>query len=533
MIDRQAAAIVWAQWRSVMNYHGRRKRGGFPLAIIFGLFWYGFWALTAAAVAISVADPDNVTMLKEVLPGGLLTIFTYWQVVPILMVSTGVSLDLMRLLVYPIRHGSLFGIEVVLRITTCLEMLLISAGLCVGILLNPRLPAWGVLAMVVFACFNLFVSAGIKDVLGRLLARKGVREVAVLLLVLLAALPQLLLAGGPSPVGRWITELAGGFSPWGSAAQLSLGTVDAASVSILIIWTAAAWYFGRTQFERSLHFDASEVNAPRKAAGLRARSIDFGVRSISRFLPDPLAVLVEKEVRCLSRSARFRLLFLMGFSFGLLIWLPMVARGEPESFLATNYLTLVNSYALMLLGEVCFWNNFGLDRGAAQGYFAMPALVATALRAKNIAAVFFILLELVLVTLVCLLLRMPMTLERVGEAVAVTLTFAVFLLSFGNLISVRHPRPINPAKSWSSGSVGRTQAYLLLLYPAAAAPIALAFGAQYAFESGVAFYSVLLVDLILGLVLYSIALESAAATAESNKEAIVLALSKAEGPLGS
>ena len=44
----------------------------------------------------------------------------------------------------------------------------------------------------------------------------------------------------------------------------------------------------------------------------------------------------------------------MGFSFGLLIWLPLAFRGGQESdgFFAQNYLTIVSAYALMLLGEV-------------------------------------------------------------------------------------------------------------------------------------------------------------------------------------
>jgi len=249
-------------------------------------------------------------------------------------------------------------------------------------------------------------------------------------------------------------------------------------------------------------------------------------------LRDPLAALVEKEIRFLSRSARFRLLFLMGFSFGLLIWLPMAVRQNANSFLRTNYLTMVSGYALMLLGEVCFWNNFGLDRSAAQAYFTMPISIATVFRAKNVAAVFFILLELAMVTLFCALLRMPVTVSSMFEAFAVTLVFAVYLMGFGNWLSVRYPKPIDPAQSWRSGAVGRAQAFLLLLYPAAAAPIALAFGAQFAFDSRAAFYGVLLLDFFIGLVVYSIALESAVAVAENTKEYIVLTLAKSEGPAG-
>jgi ABC-2 type transport system permease protein len=303
-------------------------------------------------------------------------------------------------------------------------------------------------------------------------------------------------------------------------------------VAMLILWTALAWLFGRTQFERTLHFDAAEANAGGRSQSTRQSAGDRFLRVVGRMFPDPMGALVEKEIRFLSRSPRFRLLFLMGFSFGLLVWLPMAARREPDSFFQTNYLTVVCAYALMLIGEVCFWNSFGLDRGAVQAYFTMPVSLSTVLRAKNVAAMFFVLLELTLVSLFCTLLRMPVTLASVTEAFVVTLVFAIFLLSFGNLLSVQYPRPLNPMQSWKSGSVGRAQAYLLFLYPAAAAPVALAYGARYAFDHVYAFYAVLLIDLLIAVAVYTISLESAAKTADERKEAIVLALSKAEGPMG-
>ena len=533
MIGRQALAIVWAQWRSLINYHGRSRKTRVPITAIFALIWYGLWMLLSISVARMTSDPQSLPLLTAALPGATLLIFLYWQIVPIIMVSTGVSLDLSRLLVYPIPHVQMFTIEVLLRVTTCAEMLLISAGFAYGLLRNPKLPDWSGLVVVVFACFNLFVSAGLKDLLGRLLVRKGFREVLVFVFVLLAALPQLLLVAGLPKSSRGLLDLmVGRGSPWGATARLALGHADLTALLVIVFWTCAAWYFGRSQFERTLRFDAAEAKSAGRSR-YRNRILETLLSLVSRLLRDPLAALVEKEIRVLSRSARFRLLFLMGFSFGLLIWLPMAARHDPESFFRRNYLTVVSSYALMLLGEVCFWNNLGLDRGAAQAYFTMPISFATVLRAKNIAAVFFVLLELSFVSIACALLRMPVTIFTVAEAFAVTWVFATFLLSFGNLVSVRYPRPIDPAQSWRTGSVGRAQAYLLLLYPAAAAPIALAFGARYAFDSEAVFYGVLLIDFVIGVLLYGIALDSSTQTGEANKEFIVMTLSKAEGPMGS
>jgi ABC-2 type transport system permease protein len=534
VIGRQALAIVWAQWRSLTNYHSRSGNSRFPVTALFAVVWYGLWVFLSISVARMTADPESIPLLITALPTAMLLVFVYWQIVPILMVSTGVSLDLSRLLVYPIPHVQLFTIEVLLRVTTCGEMLLLSAGFGYGIVRNPGLPGWGVLPIVVFAFCNLFVSAGLKDLLGRLLVRKGFREALVFLLVLIAALPQLLLVAGPPKASRTFFEaIAGRASPWGATARLTLGNLDGVAIAMLAFWTAIAWYFGRNQFERTLRFDAAEANAVGGPARRRYAAIEILLRVVPRILRDPLAALVEKEIRFLSRSARFRLLFLMGFSFGLLIWLPMALRRDPDSFFRTNYLTVVSGYALMLLGEVCFWNNLGMDRGAAQAYFTMPISFEMVLRAKNIAALFFVVLELAMVAFFCALLRMPVTISSTCEAFAVTLVFATYLLSFGNLISIRYPRPVDPAQSWRSGSVGRAQAYLLLLYPAAAAPIALAFAAEFAFENRMAFYGVLLIDFILGLLFYNIALESSARTGEANKEFIVMALSKSEGPVSS
>jgi ABC-2 type transport system permease protein len=243
-------------------------------------------------------------------------------------------------------------------------------------------------------------------------------------------------------------------------------------------------------------------------------------------------VLIEKEVRSLSRAPRFRLLFLMGFSFGLLIWLPLAMRGDPESTLRTNYLTVVSAYALMLLGETAFWNSFGMDRTAAQTYFVTPVPISAVLFAKNFASALFILLEVGMVAFFCLLLRMPVTVASAAEALAVTAVASLFLFSAGNMMSVRYAKGVDPAQSWRTSNAGRVQALLFILYPVMAGPVLLAYGARYAFEHELAFWGVLLLDVFAGAVVYHVALESAAGTAFQRKEDLVQSLSAAEGPVG-
>ena len=96
---KQARAILWAQWRTLRNFY---PRGGVAWTAVIGFVWYGFWLLAAIAAARLAANPSNLSMMKTALPGGLLLIFLYWQVVPLLMAATGASLDLRKLQAYPI-----------------------------------------------------------------------------------------------------------------------------------------------------------------------------------------------------------------------------------------------------------------------------------------------------------------------------------------------------------------------------------------------------------------------------------------------
>src|ERR1700704_1235745 len=158
---QQALAILWAQWRSIRNNHPGSKRFKLPVTILVGLMWYGLWLMGAMSIYLVASEPGNTALLQQLLPTALLVATVYWQLVPILMVSTGMSLDMKRLMVYPIPHGELFGIEVLLRITSCAEMLLIMGGLAAGLARNPLMPWWGVSALLPFVVFNLFVSAGL------------------------------------------------------------------------------------------------------------------------------------------------------------------------------------------------------------------------------------------------------------------------------------------------------------------------------------------------------------------------------------
>src|SRR6516164_3002290 len=114
----QSRAILWAQVRVLLNY-GRRS---------------------GTTVAFSV---------------------------PLLMAATGYALDLRKVVVYPIPHGQLFQIDLLLRLLTSLEMLILTTGAVIGAAFNPALPKWGIIGFAAFAAFNIFVGSGVKELLAR------------------------------------------------------------------------------------------------------------------------------------------------------------------------------------------------------------------------------------------------------------------------------------------------------------------------------------------------------------------------------
>jgi ABC-2 type transport system permease protein len=521
----QARAILWAQWRVTRSFLTRR---GIGWAAIVSLIWYGFWTAAAFAVMLLTSSP-----IAGSLAGVFLLVFLYWQVVPVLMAATGASLDLRKLQAYPIPVRQLFGLDVMLRITAAIEAILILTGAGIGIMRNPTLHWWNALGLLPFAVFNLALGVGLRDSIARILARRRIREAAFFLLILCAALPQLLFSRG----GRF-TIMTSKWKPWPgwpwtATADFVQGQGQFRSLAILVAWLAAAGAFSYWQFRRTILFDIEAASARPSAASRKAGLLEHFFQIPSTLLGDPLGALVEKEVRFLSRSPRFRLVFLMGFTFGLLVWLP-VALGRPGasgSFLGSNYLTVVSVYSLVLLSEACFWNSFGFDRSAAQIYFLAPVPFSRVIMGKNLSALFFIALETGMIAMVCGLLGMPLHARTLAETFGVAAVITIFLLAAGNQLSIRQPRAMNPAASFRSGASGRAQAILFVVWPIVFVPAGLAYLARYAFASETAFFSVLAVDAAIGAIVYKVSLDSAVAAAGQLKEQMVTALSRGEGPI--
>ena len=535
----QARAIVRAQWQAIFNHYPRANKWTSALTLILTLIWYGGWTVAAVAVAARLATLTDPRAGEVTVSYGLLMGFLYWQVVPLMLATAGIGLEMKKLIVYPIPHSHLFLLDAILRVSTGIEVLIMMTGAAVGVMLNRRLPWWSALAFLPYIVFNLAVAAGIRELLTRIMARRYLREIAMFCLVLIGALPQFMVMAGDkmdhlprlrlmNAVFKALQPVAG-VLPWTATADWAMGHLLFRNAAIVLFWTAGAWIFGRWQFERGLRFDAAEAQAAPIQNAPPSRWTEWMYVWPGRIFPDPLAAMIEKEFRALARAPRFRLVFFMGFSFGLLLWLPMLMKASNTmGFFRDNYLTFVAAYALLLLGDVCLWNIFGFDRSAAQAYLVAPVRLRLAFLAKNLVALTFILLEVSIVALVCLAFRLPLPVSKILPAYLISTLMTFTLMSAGNLTSVYYAQPVNPKKSLRSRPSARTQGLLMVIFLVASGMSGLAYLAEFAFDSRLAFYGVLGVLAVVVGIGYRVSLDSAVEVAFERRELFIAALSQTE-----
>ena len=508
------------------------RRGGAVFSAITGLIFYGFWTLLASGAASFFADPANAASFLPALSSGLMFVALYWQLAPVISAGFGASLDLRKLLVYPIPRGKLFTVEVLLRLTSCAEMLIVLAGGVTGLLRNPLYSAKASVFILggalLFTATNILCSTGARYLIERLFLRSRLKEAMLFLLVVVGIAPQIflfldvrksaLLRFAPSQI-LW---------PWAAIARLMLRQPMLLSAGVSLLYLGAAWLFGRWQFERSIHYDGSALPRSGKSSHNWGISEAFLLLP-SRMLPDPLAALVEKELRTLTRISRVRMAYAMSCIFGIVLFLPLLRDPRPDLFFFQNALPLMALYGLMMMGPITYWNAFGFDRSAAQGYFCWPIRFRDALIAKNIAVTFLLLPQMVAISLVGKIARLPWSAAKFLETIVVVLIASLYWFSVGNVCSVRMPRAMDPAKM--NQMANRVQALTIWTAPLLLFPLALAYWGRAVFKSELVFSGILLIAAIIGGIVYKVGLDSAASTATERREAILQQLAQSDGPV--
>jgi hypothetical protein len=522
------AAILRAQFLS-MRLAGR---GGPVFSLVTGAIYYGFWGFVAFGAVIFFARADNQPYFLPVLSSGLLFVMLYWQLAPVISAGFGATIDMRKLLAYPIPHRKLFTVELLLRLTGSGEMLLLIGGATIGLLRNPAV-GWSVSALavsgaIVFAATNILLSAGVRTLMESLFRRTRMKEAVVLLVVMAGLLPQMLIFFKVRRTTLLRLAPSGIAWPWAASAHLMLGENIFLAAGACLLFLAAAYWFGRWQFERSLRVDESLA----KASAREARPDRFSERLFrfpSRFLTDPLGALVEKELRTFLRIPRFRMVYLMSCVFGVVMYLPALRNPDRHSFGMQAALPVMALYELLMLGPISYWNAFGFDRSAVQGYFSWPISFREALIGKNITVALLILPQLAMVILVAASVRVPVSPAKCIETFVVILIASLYWFSMGNIVSVRMPRAMNPEKM--NQTANRLQALSIFTAPLLLLPLVLAYWARAVFENELVFAGVLAIAAIVGGIFYKVGLDSAVSAAVERRESMLMELSKSDGPI--
>jgi len=528
-MTQQILAIVWAQFRTTRNHLPRTGVGAVLMWIVSALWYSMFVAL--AWLAITGIPRVSIDVLGEALPISLLIVFLYNQTVPLLTLSTGWSLQINKLQVYPIRDSALFGLEVLLRISSAPEFLIVVLGGVVGLARRPDIHLSAALSLLLFIPLNLLLQLAVRDFIVHAFERNRFREIITIFFVTVGILPQLLLRTGLGVKLKpyFLAFAKGTGTPWHAAASLSMGQKPLLNLGSLTVWTAAAFWTARRQFARGLVQD----DAFRNAAPSSKKGADFPLLdSISSLFKDPTAAILQKEFRSLLRMPRFRVMLGMACVFSALVFLPlrMGESGKGGGFMTHNYFAFVNLYGLLILADALLLNIFGTDRGAAQLYFVSPTPLRTVIKAKNMAACAFILLQNLLVAILTPFFA-HVSLVNVISGVAASAVASVHLMWAGNLLSVIMPRPIDPSSTLRKQANAKVQLWVLLCTIGMAVLVGFAYLARWAFDSDWAMLGVLLFEFAVGYVVYRVALDSAVERGIAGRERIIDALSKTSSPV--
>jgi hypothetical protein len=153
------------------------------------------------------------------------------------------------------------------------------------------------------------------------------------------------------------------------------------------------------------------------------------------------------------------------------------------------------------------------------------------LRAKNLAAIIFMLLQTVAVWVLAAAFRVSVTPLSLINAFAASAVVAIFFLAIGNLSSVAIPKPMNPTQTFRKQASGRMQLRLTATSLGMLLLLGFAFAARWAVERNWALLAVLAFEFLIGLIVYRLATESAVARGTRERERILDELSKGASPV--
>ena len=433
---------------------GWQRAAGLVVGIVFAipLALSGFAILAAARS--SQADRAAIAVI------GFTGLFLGWMCFPVLGFGTDETLDPSRLTVFPLsRRDLMTGMLAAsfVGIAPLATLLALTGGL-VGYAPGSLGALVVVGALVVELCLCLTASRATITALARLLRTRRGRDITIVLVTLIAVLPQLvrvwIMSGHadtasvdlrpavdvlrwtpPGLAGHAMVDAAAGRAAW-ALLQLLLA---AACVVPLLLWWASS-------LERALT-TAEVTQGPAKRTG---PSRALFPRAVTGLLPwNRAGAVAAKELRYIGRDPRRRMQLLSGFLVPLFAFIPLLANHQlrsPKSVLGvTGFAFFLGLTALNQLGVDgrAYWMNvsagndpyddlLGKNVAAALVTAAMLVFGAVALAAVAGGSAF---------------LWLPLALALSAGVVGVQ-------LGVGDVVSVRVPTPMpeSPTNPWGQNT---------------------------------------------------------------------------------
>jgi ABC-2 type transport system permease protein len=439
---------------------------------------YGFIGLAIAVGAGAYAFVIASNGSWQYLPIVFWAVCLMWQVVPILLSTFQEQFDLGSLLRFPVGFQSYFLLYVVFGLSDISTILgfLCCLGILIGITIaQPALFAWTVIALLIFAAFNILLVRTVFAWIDRWLSQRRTREiVGALLMIFLLSLqlmnPAVWQHSRQAQQGRrhraefyrkllaepWMQTVkqTQAFLPPGLAAA---AIEEAASrqdgrafqsygCGVLFFLAAGVVLGVRLRAEyRGENLGAAPVAKKQSAKVFRERTVlSESGSGVARTSAAPIGTIMRKEFQTMMRT--MPLLYAVGAPLILVLVVsgPFMRAGIHGHMPLWAFPMCV--FFAQLGFRQLFGNSLGAEGAGIQLYFLAPTPLRTVLLAKNLCHSLVFALSLVVAGLLATVrLGAPD-----GLIVAITITWLLFALpvdlAVGNVLSITMPYRINPGR---------------------------------------------------------------------------------------
>jgi hypothetical protein len=520
------AEVRWQVFKSVLSSNTQKK---FELG--FRIFAWLLLAATALIVGFVFFGAVYALLRRSssVLAVSLWVVFLAWQLIPVLFETFAPNLEFSEIARYPISFPLFYSLNLVYGLLepAAMAALFWLAMIWMAVLLVEPLQALrALLVFPLFALMCLLLNRALMEWVQRVISTRRGRAAISILLAMLGLSSQLLSfrieptwlkqnLGFLAEIWRFLTQ----YSPPGMGAQgiarggtwlvAATGSLLGAAILIALFLRRQLWriYSGENRSESKRYGATGPVEPGWKLP----------------LLPSQVAIIAEKEIRCMMKNPMLLMNMVMMWGFVLIFAAAndfgRRTFGITSSARAAYFYPGAMMYSLLGLSNLAF-NSFGGDPPGFQRWFLLPLSRQSLLRGKNAALLAITLTNWLVVTgIVSMFLKVTAL-----QAITMLILSAYILLGFlsvGNLLSVWFPKRIKEQR-WQAKNISEAAvvASMLLFAALAGSCAALFFAQQHWHLPGLAAAALFVMCVVLWFV-YQVMVDVAARRMERQAEKIL------------